>query len=73
MTIANPVCCQTTVMRIAQIDHVGSASHTFCSSSSPIRPRKPLRGPSNWKMNFQTYATARGLSTTGMNSSVRRM
>ena len=52
--MANPVCCQTTVMRIAQIDHVGSASHTFCMLSSPIRPRKPLSGPSNWKMNFQT-------------------
>ncbi len=54
MTITKPVCCQTTVMRIAQIDHVGSASHTFCSSSSPSSPSRPLSGPLNWKMNFQT-------------------
>ena len=73
MTITNPVCCQTTVIRIAQIDQVGSASHTFWSSSRPRRPRKPFSGPLNWKMNFQTYATASGLSTTGMKSSVRRM
>ena len=28
--MTKPVCCQTTVTRIAQIDHVGSASQTFC-------------------------------------------
>ena len=52
--MVNPVCCQTTVIRIAQIDQVGSASHTFWNSSSPRAPSSPFSGPLNWKMNFQT-------------------
>ena len=42
--MVNPVCCQTTVMRMAQIDHVGSASQTFCMLLEPDQAEEAVEG-----------------------------